>query len=406
MKKENLELFLNKIPLENIKIGMKAHYSQTITDTDIKTFAGISGDRNPVHLDEKYAKNSRYKERIAHGMMTASFFSALFGTKIPGEGCVYTSQSLSFKRPVYINDTVEATVTVTGVNLETRRVKFKTICKVASKIVTSGEAEIYIPLEFDKIIITDKEELLKYKTQIFDLFKRCFSKTIDEKLWEWAYIDNPNGNPIVSLYFDKDNLVGHYAVIPLNMTYDNNEIKAVLSMTTMVDLSYRKYGIFVEQANDVYIKAKELGYKFVCGFPNKKSAPGFKKRLQWNLNENLYVAKLNYDEIKRLVKNGNKKQINFNIQDERNLEWRLKKPNQNYIYKDSNILKEYGDDYDIVFSSDLSRLDENKSYNMLLRDNVEYLDKKQFDYIFGYRFFDKSLENIDFKIDLLMSDVF
>ena len=81
-----MSIFLNSIPIEEIKIGMKASYSQTITDADIKAFAGISGDRNPVHLDENYARQSRFKNRIAHGMFTASFFSAIFGTKIPGEG--------------------------------------------------------------------------------------------------------------------------------------------------------------------------------------------------------------------------------------------------------------------------------------------------------------------------------
>lgn len=138
-------LVFNKIPIENITIGMSVSYSQTITDADIKAFAGISGDRNPVHLDENYANTSRYKKRIAHGLMTASYFSALFGTKIPGEGCVYVSQSLNFKRPVYIGDTVTATVEVTDVNLIRKRVFFKTTCTVKNKIVTDGQAELFIP---------------------------------------------------------------------------------------------------------------------------------------------------------------------------------------------------------------------------------------------------------------------
>lgn len=124
---------------------MKASYSQTVTDADIKLFAGISGDRNPAHIDEEYAANSRFKKRIAHGLMTASYFSALFGTKIPGEGCVYVSQSLNFKRPVYIDDTVLAEVEVTGVDIKRKRVFFKTTCTVKNKIVTIGEAEIYVP---------------------------------------------------------------------------------------------------------------------------------------------------------------------------------------------------------------------------------------------------------------------
>ena len=140
---ENLSL--TSIPIEDIKVGMAMSYSQTITDSDIRSFAEISGDKNPVHLDEDYASASRYKKRIAHGLMSASFFSALFGTKIPGPGCVYVAQSLQFKRAVYMNDTVTATVTVTSVNLETKRIFFETKCTVKSRVVISGEAEIFIP---------------------------------------------------------------------------------------------------------------------------------------------------------------------------------------------------------------------------------------------------------------------
>ncbi|EHH1246042.1 MaoC family dehydratase [Vibrio parahaemolyticus] len=131
--------------IEELEVGMSASYSQTITDADIKQFAGISGDRNPVHLDEEYASQSRYGKRIAHGMNNASFFSALFGTKLPGKGCVYVSQSLKFRMPVYINDTVTATVIIEKIDKDKRRVYFKTYCKVGRKKVITGDAEIYIP---------------------------------------------------------------------------------------------------------------------------------------------------------------------------------------------------------------------------------------------------------------------
>lgn len=137
--------FLNKIPIEQIELGMQASCAKTITILDVNTFAEISGDNNPIHLDAEYAKNSRYKKQIAHGLLSASFFSALFGTKIPGEGCVYVSQSLSFLRPVYIEDIVVATIEVIAVDLLKRRVFFKTICRVKNKIVIDGEAELYIP---------------------------------------------------------------------------------------------------------------------------------------------------------------------------------------------------------------------------------------------------------------------
>lgn len=131
--------------IEEITLGMSYSYSQTVTDADIKAFAGVSGDRNPVHMDEEYAGNSRFKKRIAHGLMSASYFSAIFGTKFPGPGCVYVSQSLSFLRPVYIDDTVNAIATVKAVDFNKRRVFFDTVCKVKSKKVIVGEAEIYIP---------------------------------------------------------------------------------------------------------------------------------------------------------------------------------------------------------------------------------------------------------------------
>ncbi|MGY3855934.1 MaoC family dehydratase [Aeromonas intestinalis] len=131
--------------LEEIKIGMSESYSQTITDADVKDFSGISGDKNPVHMDDEYAKESRFGKRIAHGMLSSSFFSALFGTKLPGQGCVYVAQSLRFRKPVYIGDTITATVEVTSIDVDKRRVFFDTYCKVGKSKVITGVAEIYIP---------------------------------------------------------------------------------------------------------------------------------------------------------------------------------------------------------------------------------------------------------------------
>lgn len=133
--------------INEIKIGMSESYSQTISEADVKAYAGISGDRNPVHMDDEYAEKSRYKKRIAHGMISSSFFSALFGTKLPGPGCVYVNQSLNFKRPVYIGDTVTAIITVTKIDEIKNRVYFDTVCKVKNKIVIDGQAELYIPKE-------------------------------------------------------------------------------------------------------------------------------------------------------------------------------------------------------------------------------------------------------------------
>lgn len=131
--------------IEEIRIGMSASCSKIITELDVENFAEISGDKNPVHLSESFASNSKFGRRIAHGLMSASFFSALFGTKMPGPGCVYVSQSLTFRKPVYIGDKVEAIVLVTSIDIAKRRVVFDTTCRVSGRKVITGTAEIYVP---------------------------------------------------------------------------------------------------------------------------------------------------------------------------------------------------------------------------------------------------------------------
>jgi 3-hydroxybutyryl-CoA dehydratase len=134
-----------KVNFKDIKIGMTRSYSQTITDADIKTFAGFSGDNNPVHMSNTFAEQSMFSGRIAHGMLTASFFSALFGKELPGDGCVYVSQSLKFLKPVYVDSDITATITVTGKDDLKRRVFFNTECHAEGILVTTGEAELFVP---------------------------------------------------------------------------------------------------------------------------------------------------------------------------------------------------------------------------------------------------------------------
>ncbi|WP_103600186.1 MaoC family dehydratase [Campylobacter concisus] len=133
------------IPIDEIEIGMSESLEYVVTDENIFKFAQISGDSNPIHLDEEYAKSTRYKKRIAHGMMSASLFSSIFGTRLPGVGCVYVSQNIRFLKPVYISDLVRVTVKVIGIDQIKRRVFFRTSCFVGNKMVIDGEAEIYIP---------------------------------------------------------------------------------------------------------------------------------------------------------------------------------------------------------------------------------------------------------------------
>jgi 3-hydroxybutyryl-CoA dehydratase len=131
--------------IEEITLGMTASMTHLVTEEDVRNFAEVSGDHNPVHLDEEYARQSRFGRRIAHGLFGASFFSGLFGTRLPGRGCVYAAQNLKFRRPVYIGDTVTATITVLAVDVAKKRISFSTICAVDGKEVIIGDAEIFIP---------------------------------------------------------------------------------------------------------------------------------------------------------------------------------------------------------------------------------------------------------------------
>jgi 3-hydroxybutyryl-CoA dehydratase len=140
-------MFDRSYDIDALSIGMTASSSHVISDDDIRLFANISGDTNSVHISDDYAKKTIFKKRIAHGLISASFFSALFGTKLPGEGCVYVQQNLQFKRPVYIGDEVVALIEIISIDIQKRRVFFKTNCMVKNKVVVDGSAEIYIPLK-------------------------------------------------------------------------------------------------------------------------------------------------------------------------------------------------------------------------------------------------------------------
>jgi len=134
-----------KLDLTDVSVGDFAEIEKKMTLDMVKSFASISEDFNPVHLDEEYAANSRYKRQIIHGLMATSLFSGLFGTKLPGEGCVYKSQNIRFKRAIYIGDVVMARVEVTHVSIEKKVITFTTRCFVNGNVMIDGESEIFVP---------------------------------------------------------------------------------------------------------------------------------------------------------------------------------------------------------------------------------------------------------------------
>lgn len=130
---------------EDLSVGMEASLARTVTESDIVGFAEITGDHNPVHLDAAYAAGTVFKARIAHGMLSAGYISAVFGTKLPGPGAIYVSQTLSFRGPVKIGDTVTAHVRLRELVAGKRRAVFECRCSVADRIVLEGEAVLMVP---------------------------------------------------------------------------------------------------------------------------------------------------------------------------------------------------------------------------------------------------------------------
>jgi len=133
------------ICIEDLEIGMSRQVVKTIEDYDIRLFADISTDRNPVHLDEVYAQETIFGGRIAHGMLTASLISAVIGEQLPGHGTVYMGQTLKFLAPVRPGDEVTARVTVREIDYAKRRVTLDCVCLVGEKAVLKGEALVLAP---------------------------------------------------------------------------------------------------------------------------------------------------------------------------------------------------------------------------------------------------------------------
>lgn len=130
---------------EDLNVGQSAEITRTVDAPDIEAFAAVSGDVNPVHLDAAYAEGTPFKGRIAHGMLSAAYISAVLGTRLPGPGAIYLSQSLRFRRPVKIGDTVTARVTVQVLDERRAHVTFATLCQVDGRTVVDGEAVVMVP---------------------------------------------------------------------------------------------------------------------------------------------------------------------------------------------------------------------------------------------------------------------
>src|SRR6202042_538808 len=136
---------LRTLFFEDLSVGMTERLEKAVSSSDVVGFAQLTGDRNPIHLSEHFAAKTSFRTRIAHGLYTASLISAVLGTRLPGPGAVYISQTLNYRAPVKIGDTVIVTVTVAELVAEKSRARLSCICAAVGELVLDGEALVKVP---------------------------------------------------------------------------------------------------------------------------------------------------------------------------------------------------------------------------------------------------------------------
>jgi hypothetical protein len=182
------------------------------------------------------------------------------------------------------------------------------------------------------VLIKNKSELLTHRDAIDSLFFKSFGQRSMGAAWNWAYIDNPNGEPVVSLGYEGDVLVGHYAIVPMPLLRGTDHLNSYLSITSMVAESHRSHGLFKILGQETYRVAQDIGVDFVMGFPNKQAIPGRKKRLNWILPELDFVAKIDKKTLTTLVAEGHFDKTNkysLDLLNGQTKEWRLGRPGGN-----------------------------------------------------------------------------
>lgn len=136
---------LHGLYIEDIEIGMSASFEKTVSERDVTAFATLSGDTNPLHLDEEFARGTRAGQRVVHGMVTASLISTLVGCRLPGPGCLWMGQTIRFLEPVRVGARVLARAEVVEIMQERQRIRMLTTCQVGETVVIDGEALVWVP---------------------------------------------------------------------------------------------------------------------------------------------------------------------------------------------------------------------------------------------------------------------
>lgn len=262
------------------------------------------------------------------------------------------------------------------------------------------------------INVTRKQDLLEHKYVIEELFFNSFGQRALGDIWDWAYIQNPNGEPVVSLCYDEGRLVGHYAIVPMPLSSKDVKKRSYISMTTMVAESHRKFGLFTQLAQECYRVAADGGVDFVFGFPNSQSTPGFRKRLNWTLPTSDYVATLDKATLLNAAKVGGFNKtglLGLDLNDPVIRTWRLSRPGSNYTFEHGLAVKRHQSAIDLLWwdSPDaLASLPDEASVNVLVSAGSDLEPNRQFDYQFGGIGLRSTFDESAINREMAMSDLF
>lgn len=263
------------------------------------------------------------------------------------------------------------------------------------------------------ITISDKQTLLPHREAIAVLFQDCFAVALSPMLWDWAYIANPNGEPVVSLCYDEGRLVGHYAMVPMPLRAGAKACNSYLSMTTMVATSHRQHGLFVKLAAASYERAIGLGIDFVMGFPNAASTPGFRKRLNWVLPEPDYVAAVSKAQLLGAVaqlQHCTAHLYGLDLEQPALRAWRMARPGAAYTWQKGLLCKSFNGGLDLMYfacAEALESLPDEGTIHVLVPATFDlFASSKAFDYQFGGIALASAFEPTQIKRQMCLSDVF
>lgn len=260
-------------------------------------------------------------------------------------------------------------------------------------------------------LIESIEDLEFARSGILKLFSDAYGTDLPQELWEWAFLNTSYGKPIVAVARDKSEIVGHYGMIPMPFLINGVRTTGYLSMTTMVAAGYRGRGLFGTLAQFVYEAAPRDS--FVYGFPNSQSIKGFEKHLAWKMNMSCSLINIDTRKLldyKGIFENQSKKSTFLNVRERNFLAWRLSKPGIYYEKSNDLIYKRYKDSIDLVYFSNFHDTGFFADYNtvnfMTSNEELKSLANSITSYPLGYKEFSAHLQNLDFNLTMLMSDVF